>query len=175
MLKIKNFSKSRIALVVFSLILCMIYPLSTFAAGEPSNGYYKIKNVGTGQYVTISNGKLGIGPDNNTVFKIEDTEKSPNIKWFSITSGDNAISFSHEDAEASLTTLIPGEIDRYDPIYKQYTRQRFTFGKSRSGYIIQPIAFGNNTQNRVLTIKDGVLRLIKANGSRTQLFVLERQ
>lgn len=53
--------------------------------------------------------------------------------------------------------------------------QRFTFGKIRSGYNIRAVAFGNNTDNRVLTVENGNLCLRRANGSSNQIFTVEWQ
>lgn len=174
MFKLKNKIKSCVSLLIVTFLLCVSYPLTTFAAGEPGDGSYKIKCVGTGDYLGISNGQVIVG-SNNTVFNIEDTEPSPSVKWFSITSDNNALSFSDKDSNASLVSLIPGSLNYGDPNYNLYTRQRFTFGKTASGYNIFPIAFGNNTDNRVLTVENGNLCLRRANGSRNQIFTLEWQ
>ncbi|MGC5816156.1 RICIN domain-containing protein [Clostridium perfringens] len=170
----KNLIKSCITLLLCVLLSCISYPLTTFAAGEPSDGFYKIKCVGTGEYLTVNNEKITLG-STGTIFDIKDTEPSPSIKWFSITSGNRALSFSNKDSNASLESLIPGSLNYGDPNYYLYTCQRFTFGKTASGYNIRSIAFGNNSDNRVLTVENGSLCLRRANGSKNQIFILEWQ
>ena len=160
--------------LVCAVLLGVGYPANVFAAGEPSNGSYKIKCVGTGNYLTASGEEIFLG-GGGTVFNVQDTEPSPTVMWFSITYGDQALCFSGKDANASLVNLIPGSKNYGDPNYYQYTCQRFKFGKTASGYNIHSVAFGNNTDRRVLTVENGNLCLRKANGSRNQIFTIERQ
>ncbi len=174
MFKMKDIIKHKFLCLIATLLVCLSFPFNVFAAGEPSNGNYKIKSVSTGQYLTIKDGQVSLSP-NGTVFKVEDTEPSSAAKWYSITYGDKALAFWDKNAKASLTNLIPGSLNNGNPNYYAYTCQRFTFGKVRSGYNIRPIAFGNNTDNRLLTVENGNLYLRKANGSKSQVFTVEWQ
>lgn len=172
--KMKNLMKYCITLLVCATLLGVNHPMTAFAALEPANGSYKIKCVGTGQYIAVSNGTVIMSPT-GTTFYIEDTEPSASVTWFSITYGDKALSFSSKDASASLPYLIPGSINYGATNYTQYTYQRFKFGKTASGYNIHSIAFGNNTDKRVLTVENGTLCLRMANGSLNQVFTVEKQ
>lgn len=174
MFKTKKLMKSCITLLVCAVLLGASYPATVFSAGEPSNGSYKIKCVGTGNYLTVSDGQIFLS-GTGTVFNVEDTEPSPSVLWFSITYGDRALSFAGKDDNAALPFLIPGSQNYGDPNYYQYTCQRFKFGQTASGYNIHSVAFGNNTDRRVVTVENGVLCLRRANGSRNQIFTLERQ
>lgn len=174
MFKMKKLMKSCIILLLCVALSGVSHPTTVFAAGEPSNGSYKIKCVGTGQYLSVIDGQVTFD-GTGTVFKIEDTEPSPSVKWFSISYGDRALSFPDKDANALLPYLIAGSYDYGDSEYYQYVRQRFQFGKTASGYNIHSIAFGNNTDKRVLTVENNTLCLRKANGSKNQIFILESQ
>lgn len=175
MIKTRNLMKYCITLLLCVTLLGVSCPMTAFAAGEPSNGSYKIKCVGTGQYLSVFDGGIILNSSTGTTFKIEDTESSPSVAWFAISNGDKALSFDNKDASASLPFLIPGSVDYGQSNYSQYCQQRFKFGLTRSGYNIRSIAFGNNTDNRVLTVENGTLCLRKANGSLNQVFVLEQQ
>lgn len=170
--KMKSLLKYCIALLVCTTLLGVNHPTTVFAALEPNNGSYKIKCVGTGQYLTVSNGAIVMSTA-GTTFYVQDTEPSPSVSWFSITYGDKALSFSNKDGNAALPYLISGSVDYGATNYTQYTYQRFKFGKTASGYNIHSIAFGNNTDKRVLTVENGTLCLRKANGSLNQVFTLE--
>lgn len=126
----KKITKNFILFLMAAFMFCLSYPLNAFSTGEPGNGNYKIKSVGTGQYVTISNGQITLSP-NGTVFKVEDTEPSPSIKWFSITNGNKALSFSNRDANASLVDLIPGSLNYGHPNYYAYTYSKIYFWKNK--------------------------------------------
>lgn len=174
MFKIRSIIKPRILVLICTFLLCLSYSPTIFAAGEPGNGLYKIKSVSTGKYLTLINGEVSLS-QTGTIFKVEDTEPSPSVKWFSITYEDKALSFTNKDATASFVDLIPGSLNYGQPNYHEYTCQRFNFGKTRSGYNIKSVAFGNNTDNRLLTIENGTLCLRKASGSKDQIFILEWQ
>lgn len=174
MFKLKNLMKYCITLLVCITLVGVSHPRIAFAALEPSNGSYKIKCVGTGQYLYVKDGGIILNTT-GTTFKIEDTEPSASVKWFSISYGDKALSFSNKDANAALPYLISGSVNYGQSNYTQYTQQRFKFGSTASGYNIHSIAYGNNTDKRVLTVENSTLCLRKANGSRNQIFTLEMQ
>lgn len=176
----KNMLKKFCLAMVCLSILFMSIPQRVNAAGEPGNGYYRIKNVGTGKYVCYNGISVYFSSHmtDYTTWVVENTTGSN--KWFAIRpSADKnlALSFSDKDAKVSLETYIPGNVDRYESNYNSFTKQRFTFGWIPSGYNIKPIAFSNNVDNRVLDSVDNYftldLQLKKASGARTQIFVLE--
>lgn len=175
MIKTRNLMKYCITLLLCVTLLAISCPMTALAAGEPSNGSYKIKCVGTGQYLSVVDGGIVLNSSTGTTFKIEDTEPSPSVAWFAISNGDRAITFDSKDGSAFLPYLIPGSVDYGQSNYFQYTIQRFKFGQTKSGYNIHSVAFGDNTDKRVITVENGTLCLRKANGSLNQVFVLEKQ
>lgn len=178
----KDLLKKCSMLVLCLTILFVSLPGKVMAAGEPADGYYRIKNVATGEYLCSEGGVVFFS--SNSLFYsdwiVQNTTGS--TKWFSIRPTYNnqlAISFSDKDARVSLESYIPGNVGRYDEQYTAFTKQRFSFGLIPSGYNIKPIAFSDATDNRVLDRVDNYwtvnLQLKKASGARSQIFVLEYQ
>lgn len=174
MFKTKKLIKCCITLFVCAVLFGVNHPMTAFAAYEPDNGSYLIKCNGNGLYLYVNNGEITFN-NTGTVFKIEDTEPSPSVKWFSIVYENKALSFDNKDGNAGLPYLISGSVNYGQSNYTQYTYQRFKFGKTASGYNIHSIAFGNNTDKRVLTVENNTLCLRKANGSSYQIFTLEKK
>lgn len=175
MVKMKNLMKYCITMLLCVTLLGISYPMTAFAAGEPSNGSYKIKCVGTGQYLSVVDGEVVLDSSNGTVFKIEDTEPSPSVIWFAISHQDRALSFDDTNGNSFLPFLISGSVDYGEFNYDAYMMQRFEFGKTRSGYNIYCIAFLDNGDKMVMTAENGKVCMKKGNGSLNQVFVLEQQ
>lgn len=90
--RMKNLMKYCITLLVCATLLGVNHPMTVFAALEPDNGSYKIKCVGTGQYIAVSNGTVIMSPT-GTTFYVQNTEASASVTWFSITYGDISFIF----------------------------------------------------------------------------------
>lgn len=172
----KNLFKKCSMLILCLTILFVSMPSEAMAAGEPGNGYYRIKNLATGQYLSYS-GSVPYYSSNMdySVWIVENTTGSN--KWFAIRPAYDpklALTFPDEDSTGSAVPYIPGNVSRYDPAYRQFTRQRFSFGLTRSGYNIFPIEFSDNVYHRVIDSVGTIYpQLKKASGARSQIFVLE--
>lgn len=174
MIKMKNSMKYCITMLLCITLLGIGCQMTALAAGEPGNGTYKIKCVGTGQYISFVNGSVVLDY-NGTVFNVEDTEPSPSVKWFAISNKDRALSLDDTNGNAIMPFLIPGSVDYGKFNYSAYTLQRFKFGKINSGYNIYCVAYLDKGKKMVLTVDNGKLCIKEANGSLNQVFVLEQQ